>query len=98
MRIEQTFLMYFCVCLLTVILISCDREAENGTPEGSDAVDIRPEVIFTVADNVTLHMYIESQGVADPIREFIVRSRIDGFITEGSREYMQGIQARETKL
>src|SRR5690625_2970119 len=76
MRIEQTFLMYFCVCLLTGILISCDREAENGTPEVSDDVDIRPEVIFTVADNLHLHMYIESKGVAEPIRVVIIRPRI----------------------
>ncbi|HLR90944.1 MAG TPA: efflux RND transporter periplasmic adaptor subunit [Balneolaceae bacterium] len=98
MRIEQTFLMYFCVCLLTGILISCDREAENGTPEVSDDVDIRPEVIFTVADNLPLHMYIESQGVAEPIREVIVRPRISGFITESSLEDGKRVEAGETML
>src|SRR5690625_2540510 len=43
-------------------------------------------------------MYIESQGVAEPIREVIVRPRISGFITESSLEDGKRVEAGETML
>lgn len=98
MRSRQTFSLYLCVCLLAGILISCENEAENGSPEVTDDVDIRPEVIFTVADNDPLHIYIESQGVAEPVREVIVRPRISGFITESLLEDGKRVEAGETIL
>ena len=83
---------------MTVILISCDGEGNPERPEAVEDVDIRPEVVFTVADDNPLHIYIESQGVAEPIREVIIRPRISGYITESLLEDGSRIEMGETIL
>ncbi|MEX2463447.1 MAG: efflux RND transporter periplasmic adaptor subunit, partial [Balneolaceae bacterium] len=67
-------------------LYACSGANENERPEASDEVDIRPDVIFSVADDRPLHIYVESQGVAEPIREILIRTRISGFVTESVLE------------
>lgn len=84
--------------LMIMILISCAPEEASERPEAADDVDIRPEVVFTVADQNPLHMYIESQGIAEPVREVIVRPRISGFITESLLEDGSRIEMGETIL
>src|SRR5690554_6209859 len=84
--------------LMIMILISCASEEASERPDATDEVDIRPEVVFTVADENPLHMYIESQGIAEPVREVIVRPRISGFITESLLEDGSRIEAGETML
>lgn len=65
--------------LLTAFLFSCTADEESETPEAED-VEIRPEVIFSVADDNPLHIYIESQGIVEAAQELVIRPRISGFI------------------
>jgi RND family efflux transporter MFP subunit len=61
-------------------LPACSSEEEPETPEVSDDVEILPEVIFSMADDRDLNVYIESQGVVEASREIIIRPRISGFV------------------
>ena len=69
--------------VLMIVIISlpaCSSEEEPETPEVSDDVEILPEVIFSMADDRDLNVYIESQGVVEAIREIIILPRIGGFV------------------
>jgi len=58
----------------------CSGEDELERPEEDDSVEIRPDVIFSTADDRNLHVYIESQGVVEASREIVIRPRISGFV------------------
>lgn len=70
------------VFILCLNLTACTGAEDPERPERPDDVDIRPDVIFSVADDRPLHIHIESQGVVEPIREIVIRPRISGFITD----------------
>lgn len=78
MKKQLTYI--FIITLLTFTACSGDPDEER--PETPDDVDIRPEVVFAVADDNPLHIYIESQGVVEAGEEMVIRPRISGFVTE----------------
>lgn len=86
------------VFISLIIAISCTGTDDPDRPEQPDDVDIRPDVIFATADDRPLHIYVESQGVVEPIREIVVRPRISGFITESALEDGNRIEKGETIL
>lgn len=71
--------------LIILIIGSCTAEEDSETPEAGD-VDIRPEVIFSIADDNPLHIYIESQGIVEAVQELVIRPRISGFIRHSELE------------
>lgn len=72
---------------LLILLISCTGATDDPErPERPDDADVRPEVVFSIADDKDLKVYIESQGVVEPIREIVIRPRISGFIEESNLE------------
>lgn len=78
--IRGELLLLFMLIVLTIG--ACSGGDERDRPDVPDHVDIRPDVIFAMADERPLHIYIESQGIAEPVREITVRPRISGFITQ----------------
>lgn len=84
--------------VLAVTLSACSGTDDPERPEQPDDVDIRPDVIFAQADELPLHIYIESQGVVEPVREITVRPRISGFITSSVMEDGQRVQENETLI
>lgn len=72
--------------LIMLILSACTSSEDPERPETPDDVEIRPDVVFTIADDDPLHIYIQSQGVVEPIREISIRPRISGFVTESQLE------------
>src|SRR6056297_1508820 len=68
------------ILLFVLSLPACSSEEEPETPEVSEDVEILPEVIFSMADDRDLNVYIESQGVVEASREIIIRPRISGFV------------------
>ena len=67
--------------LLFVLSISaCTSEEEPEAPEANEDVEILQEVIFAMADDRNLNVYIESQGLVEASREIIIRPRISGFV------------------
>lgn len=67
---------------IVVILTACSGGGEQDRPEPPEEADIRPDVIFSLADNQPLRVYIESQGIVEPVRQIVVRPRISGFVTK----------------
>ncbi len=92
---SATLLSIFILCLS---LSACSGADDRERPERPDDVDIRPDVTFAIADDRPLHIYIESQGVAEPIRDITVRPRISGFIAENNLEDGELVQQGETIL
>lgn len=86
--------------LITVLFMitACTGADDPDRPEQPDDVDIRPDVIFSTADDRPLHIYVESQGVVEPIREIVVRPRISGFITESALDDGNRVEQGETIL
>lgn len=68
--------------MATIVFTACAGAEDPERPDRPDDVDIRPDVIFSVADDRPLHIHIQSQGVVEPIREIVIRPRINGFITD----------------
>jgi membrane fusion protein, multidrug efflux system len=66
--------------LLIALFTACAAEDDPDRPERPENVDIRPEVVFGVADDQPLHIYIESQGIVEANRDMVIRPRISGFI------------------
>ncbi|MDX1590641.1 MAG: efflux RND transporter periplasmic adaptor subunit [Balneolaceae bacterium] len=81
-----------------LLITGCSSTDDPERPERPDDVDIRPDVIFTTADDQPLNIYIESQGVVEPLREIIIRPRISGFITESELEDGNQIEEGEVIL
>ncbi|TVR32736.1 MAG: efflux RND transporter periplasmic adaptor subunit [Balneolaceae bacterium] len=86
------------VFMLSLTLSACNGSDDRERPERPDDVDIRPDVTFVIADDRPLHIYIESQGVAEPIRDITVRPRISGFIAENNLKDGELVQQGETIL
>lgn len=70
----------FLLLLCTFTITGCASEDETETPEVSEDLEILPDVIFSVADDKDLNVYIESQGIVEASREIIIRPRISGFV------------------
>ena len=84
--------------LSLLALSACTGNPEEETPETPDDVDIRPEVVFSMADDLPLRIYIESQGVVEAISEVTIRPRISGFVKETKLEDGNRVQQGETIL
>lgn len=68
-----------------LILSGCNNEDSWKNPlseEQEESVEVRPEVVFAVADNRPLYHYIESQGIVEANREVQLKPRISGFVKE----------------
>ena len=75
---------YLLAIAIMLFIGACSGADDRERPEVPEEVDIRPDVIFAIADDRPLHIYIESQGIAEPIREITIRPRISGFITDSA--------------
>jgi RND family efflux transporter MFP subunit len=75
-----SFKTFFMLIFVIILLPACTSDEDPETPEASDDVEILPEVIFSLADDRDLNVYIESQGVVEASREIIIRPRISGFV------------------
>jgi membrane fusion protein (multidrug efflux system) len=95
----KLFSMKKLIIILTFLtLTACTGADDPDRPERPDNVDIRPDVVFAVADDRPLHIHIESQGIVEPIREIIIRSRISGFITESRLDDGNRVEQGQTIL
>lgn len=91
----------FILMVITVLLMgfgACAGEDDPERPEADDSVEIRPDVIFSIADDRDLHVYIESQGLVEASREIVIRPRISGFVDETVLEDGARIQQGSTIL
>jgi RND family efflux transporter MFP subunit len=96
MKIRCKYYLIFAL-LLSLSLAGCNNESSDDDPiseEQEESVEVRPEVIFTIADDEPIYKYVESQGVVEASREVVLKPKISGFveqsnIVEGAR-FQQG--------
>ncbi|WP_158551462.1 efflux RND transporter periplasmic adaptor subunit [Rhodohalobacter sp. SW132] len=80
------------------LIPACSPDDDPERPEADDSVEILPDVIFSVADDRDLHIYIESQGLVEASREIVIRPRISGFVEQTLLEDGARIQQGSTLL
>lgn len=78
-----------CMLLLLAVGIAfsaCRKsDAEDDTvlsEEEKESVEVRPEVIFAVADDQPIYQFIETQGVVEANQSLILRPKISGFVEQ----------------
>lgn len=77
--------------LLTFLLFaSCTSETEVAEERENVVPEVRPEMIFDIADDKALVFRVETQGVVMPIRELPIQMRVGGYleqhvVTDGRR-------------
>ena len=61
-------------------------------------MEVRPEVIFDVADDQPLYYYIESQGIVEANREIRLKPKVSGYIRESNIVEGRRVSAGDTLL
>ncbi len=90
--------LFLALIAILFMFSACTSSEDPERPETPDDVEIRPDVVFTIADDDPLHIYIQSQGVVEPIREISIRPRISGFVTESMLDDGNRVEEGETIL
>lgn len=82
------FTCYFVFALLPFLnLAGCNSESSEDDPiseEREESVEVRPEVIFAIADDKPIYKYVESQGIVDANREVVLKPKISGFVEQSN--------------
>ncbi|MEX2574924.1 MAG: efflux RND transporter periplasmic adaptor subunit [Balneolaceae bacterium] len=86
----------FLLVMALAIIPACAPDEGEERPETPDSADVRPDVIFSTADDQPLHMYIESRGIVEAGREIVIRPRISGFLETSALEDGAYVQQGDT--
>lgn len=81
------------VCMLAFLIFSvsaCSSEPERPTPPSRESVEVRPMVVFDLADDEPVFLHVETQGRVEPIRKINIQPRISGFVE--SHTITDGVQ------
>ncbi len=85
--------------IILLLLISCEEEADDPADEvDEDRVEIRPTVIFDIADDEPLHFHVETQGTVEPANEITLQTRISGYVDHHQIREGRQVQRGETLI
>jgi len=93
----------FCTVIVMLVLITACQtgSSENESPiseEEKESVEVRPEVLFTIADDEPIYKYIESQGLVEAWQTVKLKSRISGYVMQSAIEEGREVQKGDTLL
>ena len=97
-------LVSFFILTITVNLLitACQTgSSENESPvsdEQKESVEVRPQVLFSVADKQPIYQYIESQGLVEASQSVKLKSRISGYVEWSAIEEGKKVQKGDTLL
>ncbi len=81
----HTFWLILPVCFLLSGCASKETEDEDVlSDEQKESAEVRPEVLFAVADGQPIYQYVESRGVVRPSKKIEIKPRISGFTQESN--------------
>src|SRR5699024_911216 len=92
---HQIALISLCIGLtLSACQSNTDETEDSPAEEEQESAEVRPEVLFAVADDEPIYQYIESQGVVEANQSVELKPKISGYversqITEG-KQVQQG--------
>ncbi len=80
MKTSQIFPLIYGVLIMTALFTACKSEEKTPDAPDMDSIEIRPEVVFDVADDQPLQFFIESRGVVEPLQRTKITARISGYV------------------
>jgi RND family efflux transporter MFP subunit len=84
-----------------VLLAGCQAEEKQDDPlseEEKESAEVRPEVIFAVADDQPIHQYVETQGVVQANRSVTLKPKISGYVKRSHIIEGRRVQPGDTLL
>lgn len=84
--------------VLFLAILACEPQSGEEEVETDENVDVRPEVLFSVADERPVYLHIESQGVVEPNQEVSIRPRVSGYLQKSILEDGLFVQEGDTLL
>lgn len=100
MTLKKTNILLY-LCISVAVSWGCNQDVPDESPvseEEQESVEVRPEVIFGVADGHPLYHYIESQGVVEANLAVILKPRLSGFVKESGLVEGRRVQEGEILL
>lgn len=87
---QATLLLFGCILLISACQPETEGKEQPLSEEEQESAEVRPEVIFAIADDKPIYQYIESQGTVEANRSVELKPKISGYveqsyITEGKR-------------
>lgn len=101
MNIKSSRYVVLFMALAVLSLSGCGGGETEGEPiseEEKEEAEVRPEVIFAVADDEPIYQYIESQGRVEANRQVLLKLRISGFVEESAIMEGRRVAKGETLL
>lgn len=87
---------------MLAVLTACQGGEENDenpvSEEERESAEVRPEVIFGVADDEPLYDYVESRGLVESGREMEIIPRISGYVEQSLISEGRNVQRGDTLL
>lgn len=80
---------------------ACSNKPAEEDPlseEQKESVEVRPEVLFAVADDQPLYQYVESDGVVEANRQVMLKPKISGFVEKSNIVEGRWVQKGDTLL
>lgn len=65
-----------------ILLLSCSLETQKEKPSSPETIEVRPQVLMTIADDKPIAQYIETEGIIESAKQLNIVSRESGYLTQ----------------
>lgn len=101
-KIKELSCLWLCLLCLGALLSGCQKgDSEDQNPlseEEQESAEVRPEVVFAMADGKPLYQYVESQGVVEANQSVVLKPKISGYVEESQIREGRSVQKGDTLL
>jgi len=88
--------------IFLLVFTGCQKGASEDesplTEEEKESVEVRPQVMFAIADDEPVYQYIESQGLVEAWQSVKLKSRISGYVEWSAIEEGDNVGKGDTLL
>jgi RND family efflux transporter MFP subunit len=98
---NRNYLHTVIILLGLALMAGCSIDSAEDNPlsdEEKESVEVRPEVLFAVADDQPLYQYVESQGVVEANRQVMLKPKISGFVEQSNIVEGRWVEKGDTLL
>lgn len=98
MTLKRTNILLY-LCISVAIYSGCNETDADKSPiseEQKESVEVHPEVIFAVTDDLPIYRFVESQGVVEANREVVLKPRISGFVAQS--DIVEGAEVQQGEI
>jgi RND family efflux transporter MFP subunit len=82
---------------LVIIFSSCSPKSSEENPSTDQGtLEVRPEMIFDIADDKSVDFSIETQGIVKPTQELPIQMRVSGYLQ--SHKITDGMRVRTSEV